>query len=79
MAPKPVAGEVSTNLSHRVAELLSEARLRFQTALDAGKLHASGLPPRCRGPGSCSEPMLRTAAVSDGREFVHQTISQLFV
>ena len=69
VALKPVAAEVPTNLFHRVAnlfhrvaELLSEARLRFQTALDAGKLPASGLPLRHRGPGSYAEPTLWDAA-----------------
>ena len=46
------------NLFHHVAELLSKARLQFQTALDAGKLHASGLPPCRKGPGPCSEPTI---------------------
>ena len=57
-----MAGEVPTNLFHRVAELLSEAHLRFQTALEAGKLPAFGLPPHHRGPGSCVEPTLRSMA-----------------
>ena len=61
-APRPVAGEVPMNLFHWVAELLSEAHLRFKMALDAGKLPAAGLPPRRRGPGSCAEPQLRFAA-----------------
>ena len=61
-APKPVAGEVPASLFHRVAKLSSEARMQFQTALDTGKLPASGFPPRGKGPGSCSEPTLRTAA-----------------
>ena len=42
--------------------MLRNCCLRLQTALDAGKLPASGLPPRRKGPGSCSKPTLRTAA-----------------
>ena len=56
------AREVPTNLFHMVAELLSEARLHFQMALEAGKLPVAGLPSRCRGPGACSEPSLRAVA-----------------
>ena len=59
---KPSAGEVLTNLFHRVAELLSEACLHFQTALVAGKLPAAGLLSHCRGLGACAEPTLQAAA-----------------
>ena len=30
--------------------------------MESGKLPASGLPSHCRGPGSCGEPVLRSAA-----------------
>ena len=58
-----MSGEVPTNLFHRVAELLSGARLQFQMALEAGKLPAAGFPSRRRGPGACVESTLRAAVL----------------
>ena len=63
MVPKPAAAaEVPTNLFHRVAELVSESRVRFQAAVEAGKLPSSCLPPRRRGLGAAVDPTLRAAA-----------------
>ena len=60
--PRPTAAEVPTSLFHHVAELVSESRVRFQSALEYGKLLSSGLPPRRRGPGAVVDPTLCSAA-----------------
>ena len=56
------AAEVPPNLFHRVAELVSDSRVCFQMALEAGKLPSSCLPPRRRSPGAVVDPTLRAAA-----------------
>ena len=60
---KPSAAtEVPTNPFHRVAELVSDSCLRFQKALEAGKLPSSCLSPCRRAPDASVDPTLRTAA-----------------
>ena len=61
-ASKSVSADIQTRLFHRVSELVDDYRRKFQVNLEAGKLPASGLPPRRREHGACEEPTLCAAA-----------------
>ena len=63
------AAEVPTNLFHQVAELVSESHMRFQAALESGKLPLFCLPPRRRGPGAVVDLTLCSVAPFDNDLF----------